>query len=192
MRLGRRHRRPPADASARLAQLAGGSGLPLTALVREVAEFRLALETDLTIAAAAVEADRPRLAAQLLDGERGELERFEDRMLGRLADAPPGAHAPPGAQAPPARHPPSHRHTRPATRPATWPATRPATRPATWPARVTRHLRRPPATQVRRRPTGRRGATLLATAAGLAGLLLGLALRAPVRTVGISDAALAE
>ena len=60
---------------------------PVDDVLREVADFRLALETDMIIAAAAVDADSPDLLSDVLDGERRELATFHDRLLDRLADA---------------------------------------------------------------------------------------------------------
>ena len=83
-RLGRR--RPLTD-SERIAAVAADADVPVEEVLRDVADFRLALETDMIIAAAAVEADSPDLLAEVIDGERLELATFHDRLLTRLADA---------------------------------------------------------------------------------------------------------
>jgi hypothetical protein len=72
--------------TARIAALASAAGTPVEAVLREVADFRLALETDLIIAAAAVDADEFGLAAEVVDGERAGLVAFHERMLERLVD----------------------------------------------------------------------------------------------------------
>jgi hypothetical protein len=65
-------------------------GLPrvgaLDALLREVDGLRLSLETDLELAAAAVEAGSPQVAADLVDRDREGLRAFEARALAHLAD----------------------------------------------------------------------------------------------------------
>ena len=58
----------------------------LEALLREVDGLRLTLETDLTLAAAAVESGIPSMAADILDSDRDSLRRFEERALGHLAE----------------------------------------------------------------------------------------------------------
>ncbi|MGB8652428.1 MAG: hypothetical protein WCD35_17410 [Mycobacteriales bacterium] len=65
----------------------------LDALLREVDSLRLSLETDLTLAASAVEAGAADVAVDILDGERDGLRLFERRALGHLADlaSPPSA-----------------------------------------------------------------------------------------------------
>ena len=70
----------------RIAALATSAGAPVEAVLREVADFRLALETDMIIAAAAVDADNLDLAAELVDGERAGLVAFHERMLERLVE----------------------------------------------------------------------------------------------------------
>ncbi|MCW2779504.1 MAG: hypothetical protein JWN17_3229, partial [Frankiales bacterium] len=57
----------------------------LDALLREIDGIRSSLETDLTLAAGAVEAGAPGLAASLLSGDRSDLAAFQDRALGHLA-----------------------------------------------------------------------------------------------------------
>jgi hypothetical protein len=72
----------------RLRMLLGGNAPgveELDALLRGVDELRLTLETDLSLAASAVEAGAPGLAAQILDGDRDALARFEHDALGSLA-----------------------------------------------------------------------------------------------------------
>ena len=56
----------------------------LDALLREVDSLRLTLETDLTLAAAAVEGGQPGLAADIIDSDRDGLRAFEGRALGHL------------------------------------------------------------------------------------------------------------
>jgi hypothetical protein len=90
--MGRRFvRRAQAAPSAtdRIAGIASSAGEPVQDVLREVAEFRLALETDLLIAAAAVDADATDVAAEIVDAERGELAAFERRVLDRIASSPP-------------------------------------------------------------------------------------------------------
>jgi hypothetical protein len=64
----------------------------LDALLRDVSTLRLTLDTDLTIAAAAAEADRFDVAAEMIDHDRTELAAFAERVAGRLEPtAEPGA-----------------------------------------------------------------------------------------------------
>jgi hypothetical protein len=65
----------------------------LDALLREVDGLRLTLETDLTLAASALEAGAPGLAADIIDSDRDGLRGFEQRALGHLAElaSPPAA-----------------------------------------------------------------------------------------------------
>ena len=79
-------RTPPSD-SERIAAAAAAAEMPVEDVLREVADFRLALETDLIIAAAAVDADSVDVLSDVLDDERTELATFHDRLLSRLADA---------------------------------------------------------------------------------------------------------
>ncbi len=58
----------------------------LDALLREVDSLRLTLETDLSLAASAVEAGRAGLAADILESDRTSLSGFEQRALGHLHD----------------------------------------------------------------------------------------------------------
>lgn len=69
----------------------------LDALLREVDGLRLTLETDLSLAAAAVEAGAPGIAADIIDGDRDGLQAFESRALGHLADLA-GQHTDPAAR----------------------------------------------------------------------------------------------
>lgn len=73
--------------SERIAAVAAEAHVPVEQVLRDVADFRLALETDMIIAAAAVEAESPDLLSEVIDGERLELATFHDRLLERLADA---------------------------------------------------------------------------------------------------------
>ena len=56
----------------------------LDALLREVGSLRLTLETDLSLAAAAVEAGHPGVAAEILGSDRASLGQFEASALGHL------------------------------------------------------------------------------------------------------------
>jgi hypothetical protein len=67
-----------------LRALARREGLDPDDLLREVAEFRVALDAEMTVAAAAVDEGRPDIAAQALHGASGELGAWG----GRLAQAP--------------------------------------------------------------------------------------------------------
>ncbi len=58
----------------------------LDALLREVDSLRLTLETDLTLAASAVEAGATGIAADIIDSDRDGLRGFEARALGHLAE----------------------------------------------------------------------------------------------------------
>ena len=58
----------------------------LDALLREVDGLRLSLETDLSLAASAVESGHPQLASEILDSDREGLRTFERRALGHLQD----------------------------------------------------------------------------------------------------------
>jgi hypothetical protein len=60
----------------------------LDALLREVDELRLTLETDLTLAAAALDADAPKMAIEIIDSDRRSVAGFESRALGHLAAIP--------------------------------------------------------------------------------------------------------
>ena len=89
----RRRRALPPGAPGPEARESAESVLPdlprvgaLDALLREVDGLRLTLETDLTLAAAAVEGGRPQLAGDILDSDREGLRAFEDRALGHLAE----------------------------------------------------------------------------------------------------------
>jgi hypothetical protein len=77
----------PKNDAERIADVAAAAHLPVEDVLRDVAEFRLALETDMIIAAAAVDADSPETLSEVIDGERLELATFHDRLLERLADA---------------------------------------------------------------------------------------------------------
>ena len=62
----------------------------LDALLREVDGLRLTHETDLTLAAAAVEAGAPESAVDIIDSDRDSLHTFESRALGHLSDLAAG------------------------------------------------------------------------------------------------------
>lgn len=92
MRIGRRGRQGdvpghgvPRNDTERIEAIAHDADLPVEEVLRDVAEFRLALETDMIVAAAA--ADEPTLLSEIVDGERLELADFHDRLLERLVDA---------------------------------------------------------------------------------------------------------
>ena len=78
--------------SERIAALASSAGAPVHEVLREVADFRLALETDMIIAAAAVDAGELGLASDLVAEERAGLAEFQERMLERLVDAARSEH----------------------------------------------------------------------------------------------------
>lgn len=73
--------------SERINDIARDADMPVEEVLRDVAEFRLALETDMIVAAAAADAEAPELLSEVLDGERAELADFHDRLLERLVDA---------------------------------------------------------------------------------------------------------
>ncbi|HEX8003171.1 MAG TPA: hypothetical protein VF519_10800 [Mycobacteriales bacterium] len=92
MRIGRRERqggKPSRDVrrsdADRINAIAHDADVSVDEVLRDVAEFRLALETDMIVAAAA--ADEPELLSEIVDGERAELADFHDRLLERLVDA---------------------------------------------------------------------------------------------------------
>jgi hypothetical protein len=86
--LARRAPRPDTRTdSEKIAAVAHDAHVPVEDVLREVADFRLALETDMIIAAAAADAESDGLLAEVVDGERAELALFQDRLLDRLADA---------------------------------------------------------------------------------------------------------
>lgn len=80
LRRPRRPRRPGRPAPS-LQQVAAADGRPVEDLLREVAEFRLALEADLTIAAAAAEVEEPGVVADVVDADLHDLHAMEDRAL---------------------------------------------------------------------------------------------------------------
>ena len=86
-RLGGRGESLPRSDSERIAAVAAEAHVPVEEVLRDVADFRLALETDMIIAAAAVDAESPETLSDVLDDERLELATFHDRLLTRLADA---------------------------------------------------------------------------------------------------------
>lgn len=67
----------------------------LDALLREVDDLRLTLETDLTLAASAVESGEPGIAADILGADRTALHAFEEHALDHLneLDSPRRARA---------------------------------------------------------------------------------------------------
>jgi hypothetical protein len=88
-RLRAAHPKPPAAAPRETAETVL-PGLPrvgaLDALLREVDSLRLTLETDLSLAASAVEAGAPGIAVDIIDSDRDGLRAFEARALGHLSD----------------------------------------------------------------------------------------------------------
>jgi len=72
--------RPPSPTKARLAELAAANGEDVQDLLREVADLRLALETDLTIAAAALDVGSAKVAGEILTGERRQLAVLRTRL----------------------------------------------------------------------------------------------------------------
>lgn len=72
--------RPPSPTKARLAELAAANGEDVQDLLREVADLRLALETDLTIAAAALDVGSAKIAGEILTGERRQLAVLRTRL----------------------------------------------------------------------------------------------------------------
>jgi hypothetical protein len=72
-----RTRRPAAETAPRVDAL--------DAFLREVDDLRLTLETDLSLAATAVEAGATGLASDILTSDRASVGEFQDRALGHLA-----------------------------------------------------------------------------------------------------------
>jgi hypothetical protein len=58
----------------------------LDALLREIDGLRLTLETDLSLAASAVDAGAPQVAIDIIDSDRDGLRAFSSRALDHLAD----------------------------------------------------------------------------------------------------------
>jgi hypothetical protein len=76
----------------RLLRAARAERVPeLEALLRDVDMLRLGLETDLTLAASAVEAGEPGIAADILGADRDALARFETAALDHLGALEAGA-----------------------------------------------------------------------------------------------------
>lgn len=73
-----RTRRPAADTPPRVEAL--------DAFLREVDDLRLTLETDLSLAASAVESGAPELASDILSSDSAELGEFQERALGHLSE----------------------------------------------------------------------------------------------------------
>jgi hypothetical protein len=86
-RLTARAKPLPRSDSDRMKAIAHDAHLPVEDVLREVADFRLALETDMIIAAAAADEESDEILSDVLDGERAELATFHDRLLDRLAAA---------------------------------------------------------------------------------------------------------
>ena len=87
------HRRRPRDPRSQ-GELTGLEAEPTprseqtapTDLIGDVHALRLTLTTDLTIAAAALDADAPQIAADVVDHERIEVAAFERRALAHLSE----------------------------------------------------------------------------------------------------------
>ena len=80
----RRHPDPAA-----LEQLAATQGRPVDEVLREVAEFRLALDADLAVAAAATELDEPVIAAEAVEAGRKDLAAYSERLAAGLRPVAP-------------------------------------------------------------------------------------------------------
>jgi len=63
----------------------------LDALLRQVDDLRLTLETDLSLAASALEASAPELALDIVEADRAEVADFERRALGQLEELEHGS-----------------------------------------------------------------------------------------------------
>jgi hypothetical protein len=94
---------PSLGPAEELDRLARGAGDDPAELRREVSRFRLALDADLAVAAAAVDADAPEIAADVIDQERQAVRAFAGRLLARVGDAQ-------SARAPAPRPGAGHRH----------------------------------------------------------------------------------
>lgn len=79
--------KPRSGAEAEWTSAAQDAGVPVEQLMREVAQFRVALEADMTIAAAAAEIGDDAWAGEIIDNEREHLADFERRTLRALAEA---------------------------------------------------------------------------------------------------------
>jgi len=79
----------------------------LDALLRELDGLRLTLETDLSLAAAAVDAGADVLARGILAGDQDELHAFQDRTLEQLRQLPATVPAPRVARRLVPAHPPA-------------------------------------------------------------------------------------
>lgn len=60
------------------------SAEPIDGVLADVARFRSALSADLLAAAAAVDADAPDVAADIVSGDRAELASLRDAVFRRL------------------------------------------------------------------------------------------------------------
>lgn len=85
-----RPRTESAEEIAAISAIAAANGESVRRLIQEVADFRLALETDLTIAAAAADSGAPAIAADVVEASRRELASLSRRAEGgpRLAALP--------------------------------------------------------------------------------------------------------
>jgi len=99
---------PPAD---QIAAIAATADTDPEQLRREVAGFRIAMEADLLVAAAAVEADAPDIANDVITSELRDLQAFSLAIRQRLAAAPEASSesAPALAPAPAPRRRGNHR-----------------------------------------------------------------------------------
>lgn len=74
-------------AEATYEDFAAEAGVPVADFMREVAEFRVALEADMTIAAAAVELGAPEIASSVIGSDRDHLAAFESRAMRSISPA---------------------------------------------------------------------------------------------------------
>jgi hypothetical protein len=74
----------PVARDAEIEAVARAHGTDAQELLREVSAFRVALDADLTIAAAALDADAEAVARDVLDADRESLAGFEKRLLARV------------------------------------------------------------------------------------------------------------
>jgi hypothetical protein len=89
------------SADASTGRTVPGSPVPrvaeLDALLRDLDDLRLTLSTDLTLAAAALDADAPDVASTVIDSDRASLLAFEQRALRHLERLSAAAAVPPPA-----------------------------------------------------------------------------------------------
>lgn len=70
-------------------EFAADAGMPVADLMREVAEFRVALEADMTVAAAAAELGEAEIASSIVGAELQHLADFENRAMRALTPRSP-------------------------------------------------------------------------------------------------------